>query len=101
MTTIQNLQTSPATDPNALRGKRAVVTGGTIGMGLAIVRALTGRGAEVLYTGRSEQRLADAQSALNTPLAHPVRADALAVDATFTTGVELPVDGGFGKGLGH
>ena len=25
----------------------------------------------------------------------------LAVDATFTTGVELPVDGGFGKGLGH
>ena len=76
MTAIQNLQTSPATDPNALRGKRAVVTGGTIGMGLAIVRALTDRGAEVLYTGRSEQRLADAQAALNTPLAHPVRADA-------------------------
>nr|WP_202887120.1 SDR family oxidoreductase [Kribbella solani] len=25
----------------------------------------------------------------------------LAVDATFATGIELPVDGGFGKGLGH
>lgn len=25
----------------------------------------------------------------------------LAADATFTTGLELPVDGGFGQGLGH
>ncbi|MEU6857265.1 SDR family oxidoreductase [Glycomyces sp. NPDC046736] len=75
MTAIQNDSTSSATDPNSLRGKRAVVTGGTIGMGLAIVRALTDRGANVLYTGRSEQRLAEAQAALGTPLAHPVRSD--------------------------
>jgi NAD(P)-dependent dehydrogenase (short-subunit alcohol dehydrogenase family) len=76
MTANHGNQTSPATNPNALRGKRAVVTGGTIGMGLAIARALTDRGAEVLYTGRNEQRLAEAQAALNTPLAHPFRADA-------------------------
>jgi NAD(P)-dependent dehydrogenase (short-subunit alcohol dehydrogenase family) len=69
MTTNHSNPTATAIDPKALHGKRAVVTGGTIGMGLAIVRALADRGAEVLYTGRSEQRLADAQAALNTPLA--------------------------------
>lgn len=47
MTAIQSNHIPSTTDPNALRGKRAVVTGGTIGMGLAIVRALTDRGAEV------------------------------------------------------
>jgi NAD(P)-dependent dehydrogenase (short-subunit alcohol dehydrogenase family) len=76
MTTNQATSNTPAVNPNALQGKRAVVTGGTIGMGLAIVRALTARGAQVLYTGRSAQRLAEAQAALNTPLAHPVRSDA-------------------------
>lgn len=59
----------------ALAGKRAVVTGGTIGMGRAIVEALTDRGAEVVYTGRSERRLAEAQAALDTPLARPLRSD--------------------------
>jgi NAD(P)-dependent dehydrogenase (short-subunit alcohol dehydrogenase family) len=75
MTTTQNHPTPFAIDPNALSGKRAVVTGGTIGMGLAIVRALTDRGAEVLYTGRNPQRLSDAQTTLDTPRAHPVRSD--------------------------
>ncbi|MDT0318633.1 SDR family oxidoreductase [Streptomyces millisiae] len=67
-----------------LAGKKAVVTGGTIGMGQAVVRALTDRGAEVIYTGRSENRLAEAQAALDTPLAHPIRSDATdmaAIDA--------------------
>ncbi|MEV3937564.1 SDR family oxidoreductase [Glycomyces sp. NPDC049804] len=76
MTTTQHLPTASSVDPNALRGKRAVVTGATSGMGLAIVRALTDRGAEVVYTGRSEARLTAAQAALGTPLAHPVRSDA-------------------------
>lgn len=62
-------------DPKSLAGKRAVVTGGTIGMGRSIVQALTDRGAEVMYTGRSDRRLAEAQAALGTPLAHPVRSD--------------------------
>lgn len=76
MTTNRSTQHRSAIDPKALAGKKAVVTGGTIGMGLAIVRALTGRGAEVVYTGRSDRRLAEAQAALGTPLAHPVRSDA-------------------------
>jgi NAD(P)-dependent dehydrogenase (short-subunit alcohol dehydrogenase family) len=76
MTTNQHHQQTTVSAPNPLQGKRALVTGGTLGMGLAIVRALTDRGAEVVYTGRSEARLAEAQAALGTPLAHPVRSDA-------------------------
>lgn len=76
MTTNRSSQHRSTIDPKALAGKKAVVTGGTIGMGLAIVRALTDRGAEVVYTGRSDRRLAEAQAALGTPLAHPVRSDA-------------------------
>jgi len=76
MATSNSTQRSSTTDPKSLAGKKAVITGGTIGMGRAIVRAFTDRGAEVIYTGRSDQRLADAQAALDTPLAHPVRSDA-------------------------
>ncbi|MER5296538.1 SDR family oxidoreductase [Streptomyces pharetrae] len=76
MSTNQSTQQRSTIDLKTLAGKRAVVTGGTIGMGRAIVQALTDRGAEVMYTGRNDQRLAEAQAALGTPLAHPVRSDA-------------------------
>ncbi|WP_436776592.1 SDR family NAD(P)-dependent oxidoreductase [Yinghuangia sp. YIM S09857] len=76
MTTPEISQFGASVDAKALTGSKAVVTGGTIGMGRAIVQALTDRGAAVMYTGRSEQRLAEAQAALDTPLAHPVRSDA-------------------------
>ncbi|MFD5715923.1 SDR family oxidoreductase [Streptomyces pharetrae] len=76
MSTNQSTQQRSTMDLKTLAGKRAVVTGGTIGMGRAIVQALTDRGAEVMYTGRNDQRLAEAQAALGTPLAHPVRSDA-------------------------
>jgi NAD(P)-dependent dehydrogenase (short-subunit alcohol dehydrogenase family) len=49
---------------NKYAGKKAVITGGTIGMGLAIARALRDGGAEVLVTGRSEKNLADAAADL-------------------------------------
>jgi NAD(P)-dependent dehydrogenase (short-subunit alcohol dehydrogenase family) len=55
-------------------GKKAVVTGGTIGMGLATVKALLERGVEVLLTGRNEQRLDAARGELG-PRAHVVRSD--------------------------
>ncbi len=50
-------------------GKKAVVTGGTHGMGLAVVRALLDGGAEVLATGRDV-------SGLDIPGAHLVSSDA-------------------------
>jgi len=56
-------------------GKKAVITGGTIGMGLATAKALIDGGAEVLVTGRTERNLDAAQQALG-PRAHVVRSDA-------------------------
>ncbi|AXB44724.1 SDR family oxidoreductase [Amycolatopsis albispora] len=56
--------------------KKAVVTGGTHGMGLAIVRALLDRGAEVVLTGRDERNLEQARTALKGEQAHVVRSDA-------------------------
>ncbi|MFI6865860.1 SDR family NAD(P)-dependent oxidoreductase [Nocardia sp. NPDC050406] len=61
---------------NKLAGKKAVVTGGTHGMGLAIVRALLDGGAEVVLTGRNEQTLEQARTALAGRAAHVVRSDA-------------------------
>lgn len=55
--------------------KKAVVTGGTTGMGHAIVKALLQGGAEVLLTGRSEQNLESARRELG-PRAHVLRSDA-------------------------
>ncbi|GAB3464967.1 SDR family oxidoreductase [Actinophytocola sediminis] len=56
--------------------KKAVVTGGTHGMGLAIVRELLTRGAEVVLTGRDERNIEQARTALTGEAAHVVRADA-------------------------
>lgn len=55
-------------------GKKAVITGGTIGMGLAIAKRLVEGGAEVLVTGRNERNLAAARTELG-PRAHVVRSD--------------------------
>lgn len=55
-------------------GKKAVITGGTIGMGLATAKALLGAGADVLVTGRTAQNLDAARRELG-PRAHVVRSD--------------------------
>jgi NAD(P)-dependent dehydrogenase (short-subunit alcohol dehydrogenase family) len=55
-------------------GKKAVVIGGTIGMGLATVKVLIEGGAEVLLTGRNEQHLEAARRELGTR-AYVVRSD--------------------------
>lgn len=56
-------------------GKRAVITGGTTGMGRAIAQALVERNAEVLVTARNEKNLEHAREALG-PRAYVLRADA-------------------------
>jgi len=55
-------------------GKKAVVTGGTAGIGLATVKALLAEGAEVLLTGRNARGLEAARGELG-PRAHVVRSD--------------------------
>jgi NAD(P)-dependent dehydrogenase (short-subunit alcohol dehydrogenase family) len=47
-----------------LKGKKAIVTGGTAGIGLAIARVLTEEGAEVTIPGRNSKKLSDAVSSL-------------------------------------
>ena len=56
-------------------GKKAVVTGGTHGMGLAMVKALLEGGAEVLLTGRNEQNLEAARRTSAPGGAHAVPSD--------------------------
>jgi len=46
------------------KGKSAVITGGTSGMGLATAKMLLGGGARVLVTGRSKEGLESAQKEL-------------------------------------
>jgi NAD(P)-dependent dehydrogenase (short-subunit alcohol dehydrogenase family) len=48
-----------------LKGKKAIVTGGTAGIGLAIARVLTEEGAEVTIPGRNSKKLSEAISSLH------------------------------------
>ncbi len=47
-----------------LRGKRALVSGSTVGIGFAIAKALAAEGASVFVNGRSEERVAKAVAAI-------------------------------------
>ncbi len=55
-------------------GKNAVVIGGTIGVGLAVARALLDEDAQILVTGRNERNLEAARRELGSR-AHVVRSD--------------------------
>ncbi|MBT2400183.1 SDR family oxidoreductase [Streptomyces sp. ISL-100] len=55
-------------------GKKAVVIGGTHGMGLAMVQGLLAEGAEVLLTGRNEKNIETVRRDLGAK-AHVVRSD--------------------------
>ena len=59
----------------AYEGKRAVVIGGTHGMGLGVVEDLLAGGARVLLTGRNEKNLEEVRGRFG-PGVHVVRADA-------------------------
>jgi len=67
---------------NDVAGKRALVTGGTSGIGRATAEALAREGAHVLITGRSEQRGADVVAAIEASggEAEFVRADLASPD---------------------
>ncbi|MFI9818287.1 SDR family NAD(P)-dependent oxidoreductase [Saccharothrix variisporea] len=65
-------------------GKKAVVTGGTHGMGRAVVDALLARGAEVVFTGNNEANVERARAELErdglADRGHVLRSDAADLD---------------------
>jgi NAD(P)-dependent dehydrogenase (short-subunit alcohol dehydrogenase family) len=63
---------------SSLNGKVAVVTGGSRGIGLAIARALVAEGVHTAVTGRNEEHLASARSALES--AGPGKLETLSAD---------------------
>ncbi|WP_131742413.1 SDR family NAD(P)-dependent oxidoreductase [Actinomadura roseirufa] len=73
-----------------LTGARALVTGGSAGIGLAIARALAGEGAAVAVCGRDERRLADAVAGLR---AGGATAHGLTADVTDPAALGAAVDG--------
>jgi NAD(P)-dependent dehydrogenase (short-subunit alcohol dehydrogenase family) len=68
-----------------LKGKRALVTGSTAGIGLAIATALAREGAAVVLNGRTQQRVDDAVEAVRR-----------AADGAEVTGVAADLAGGSG-----
>ncbi|MET9210247.1 SDR family oxidoreductase [Streptomyces bacillaris] len=60
---------------NSYEGRKAVVTGGTHGIGMAVVKALLAGGAEVLLTGLNEKNIEAARTELGAG-AHVLRSDA-------------------------
>lgn len=70
------------------KDKKAVIIGGTHGMGLAVAQALIAGGAEVLITGRSEKTLDEARRALGGN-AHVVRSDIANLSAIARLGAEV------------
>ncbi|ASY73163.1 SDR family oxidoreductase [Sinorhizobium fredii] len=69
-----------------LKGRRALVTGSSQGIGLALARGLADAGAEVVLNGRDEAKLADAAGRIPG-------AKKLAFDATDHEAVRSAVDG--------
>jgi gluconate 5-dehydrogenase len=76
-----------------LTGRRALITGSSRGIGLALARGLAGAGAEVILNGRDEARLVAAAEALQADGAPKgVRVHLLGFDATDHAAVRAAVD---------
>src|SRR5580704_3965886 len=73
-----------------LRGKVAIVTGGSRGIGFAIARALVAEGANVTVTGKNEAHLSGARPRLES--AGPGSVEALAADVRSYAEVARAVD---------
>ena len=73
-----------------LNGEVAVVTGGSVGIGLAVAAGLAAEGAHLVLAARGESRLEAAATALRA--AHGVSCLAVACDVATAEGVSRLVD---------
>lgn len=71
-----------------LHGKRALVTGGSDGIGLAIAEGFVREGADVLIIGRDAGKLASAREALAGKARGGARAESLSADLATSDGIE-------------
>jgi NAD(P)-dependent dehydrogenase (short-subunit alcohol dehydrogenase family) len=82
------MQPFPRSDSaNSFSGLRVAVTGGTSGLGLALVRELLGRGARVAFVARSADRVA--QVAREHAGAHGIVGDVSVKDDTYRIAVQI------------
>jgi len=70
-----------------VKGQRVAVTGGTSGLGLALVRELTRRGARVAFVARGRERVA--QVARELPGTHGVVGDVAAKDDIYPIALQV------------
>ncbi|BBZ27641.1 short-chain dehydrogenase [Mycolicibacterium madagascariense] len=77
-------------DAFMLKGKRALVTGGNRGLGLAFVRGLAEAGADVVFVSRDAERNAAAVAALAQ---EGLTTSAFEVDVTASDGPDAAIDG--------
>jgi NAD(P)-dependent dehydrogenase (short-subunit alcohol dehydrogenase family) len=74
-----------------LAGKKALVTGSSAGIGLAIAKGLAACGADIVLHGRNLEKLAQAQASLAQ--AHPeVAVVSIAADLATASGAQLIID---------
>lgn len=77
---ITKLNIAQITYTKILDGKRIIITGGGNGIGLAMAKKFLSVGAEVLITGRDEDRLKKVQSELNNHKLHILKWDVSDMD---------------------
>src|SRR6266436_1849833 len=74
-----------------LNGKRALITGSTVGIGFAIARALAEEGAHVIVNGRSEERVNEAKRRIATEVPNG-KISGIAADLSSADGVTKIVE---------
>ena len=80
---------NPNSNPSstlAIRGLRVAITGGTSGLGLALVRELRHRGAEVVFTARGRERV---EAVARETGAHGVVADIGDKESIYPTALQV------------
>ena len=75
------------TTESSLRGLRAAITGGTSGLGLALLGQLHGQGAAVAFVARDAARVAAV--AARFPGSHGIAADVASKDGTYPLAMQL------------